>query len=39
MVDESMDILSSGYSEDEMMSIDDRFSKAFESVESCKKII
>ena len=36
MADKSVDILSSN-SDDEMMSVDDLFSKAFESVETCRK--
>ena len=38
MVDESVDILSSVYSEeDKEMSIDDLFSKAFDCIDNCRE--
>ena len=40
MVDESVNILSADYSDDEdMMSMDELFSKALESAKSCKQRI
>ena len=39
MAEESIDILSTTFSDDEGMSVDELFSKALETVESCKEMI